>query len=237
MPPSSSLPSPASSPADWQNGPVAVLVSGGLDSAILVGELSRTSPRVYPVYVRFGLVWEQVEEDALRNFLGVLNATHVAPLQVFHLPVEPVYGSHWSTTGHNTPGYDSADAEVFLPGRNLLLFAQAGVWCHLQHIPTIALGVLAGNPFPDSTPEYFAALQQVIGTAVGNSLQIVAPYRQLTKIDVLRRGAGFPLEETLSCIRPVGKVHCGACNKCAERQRAFQEAVLPDPTRYATAPQ
>src|SRR5438552_16548705 len=42
----------------WRSGPVAVLVSGGPDSAILVGELAATSPRVVPVYGQFGMVWD-----------------------------------------------------------------------------------------------------------------------------------------------------------------------------------
>jgi len=220
----------------WRKQPVAVLVSGGLDSAILVGELAQSSPRVHPVYVHFGLVWELAEEQRLRKFLAALAAPNVAPLKVFHSPLDAVYGRHWSTTGRDTPGYDTADEAVFLPGRNLLLCTQAGVWCHLQQIPVLALGILAGNPFPDSTAEYFRDLAGVINTAVGSQLQIVCPYQQLNKVQVLRRGGGFPLAETMSCMHPEQDLHCGRCNKCAERQRAFRAAEIPDPTRYATDP-
>jgi 7-cyano-7-deazaguanine synthase len=48
-------------------------------------------------------------------------------------------------------------------------------------------------------------------------------------------GDGLPLELTFSCLRPVGGLHCGRCNKCAERRRGFAEAGLPDPTQYANA--
>jgi 7-cyano-7-deazaguanine synthase len=54
----------------------------------------------------------------------------------------------------------------------------------------------------------------------------------LSKRDVLLRGRGLPLEATLSCLRPVSGRHCGACNKCAERRKAFALAELPDPTQY-----
>jgi 7-cyano-7-deazaguanine synthase len=43
----------------------------------------------------------------------------------------------------------------------------------------------------------------------------------------------MPLELTFSCIAPAGSLHCGQCNKCAERQRAFRLSSMPDPTRYA----
>jgi 7-cyano-7-deazaguanine synthase len=219
--------------ADWRTEPVAVLVSGGLDSAILLGELAQTSPRVYPVYVRFGLVWEAAEERSVRRFLAALHMPAVQPLEVFDIPLQPVYGPHWSVTGGGVPGYDSPDEAVFLPGRNLLLLSQAVVWCHLRGIPALALGILAGNPFPDSTDEYFSAFESLIETALGGKTRIVRPYRTLTKVDVLRRGRGLPLELTMSCIDPVEDRHCGRCNKCAERQHAFQEAGLPDPTQYA----
>jgi 7-cyano-7-deazaguanine synthase len=49
----------------------------------------------------------------------------------------------------------------------------------------------------------------------------------------MRLGRGLPLEQTFSCIRPERDLHCGRCNKCAERRHAFAEADMADPTRYA----
>ena len=37
-------------------------------------------------------------------------------------------------------------------------------------------------------------------------------------------GRGLPLELTFSCISPLRGLHCGHCNKCAERQAAFRDA-------------
>lgn len=217
---------------DWRNNPVAVLVSGGIDSAILVGDLARTAPRVQPIYIRFGLVWEQTEEAGLRRYLAALNSPVVSPLKVFECPVREVYGDHWSTSGRQTPDEHSADSAVFLPGRNLLLFSQSSIWCHLQQIPSIALGVLAGNPFADATDEYFEAIERGINLALSARLRLLRPYRHLSKVEVLKLGADMPLGETMSCIHPVEQLHCGRCNKCAERHKGFLEAGLPDPTRY-----
>jgi 7-cyano-7-deazaguanine synthase len=217
----------------WRAGPVAVLVSGGPDSAVLVGDLAGASPRVLPMYVRLGMIWEEDEERALRRYLTALAAPAVEALQVFDMPITAVYGPHWSTTGEQVPDYDSPDAAVWLPGRNLLLLAQAAVWCHLHAVPAIALGLLRGNPFPDSSNAFFASYKASINQALDGHLQIVRPYQHLSKIEVLQRGRGMPLGETWSCIRPVGGLHCGQCNKCAERQRAFANAGLEDLTRYA----
>lgn len=218
----------------WRQGPVAVLVSGGPDSAVLVGELARDSPRVVPLYVRCGMFWEDDEERALRRYLALLGAGAVADLQVFHMPLGAVYGRHWSTTGEEVPDRDSPDEAVFLPGRNLLLLAQAAIWCHLNGVPALALGLLRGNPFPDSSAAFFESYQASINMALTARLQLVRPYQQLSKVEVLQRGRAFPLGATWSCVRPVGGRHCGLCNKCAERQKAFAQAGLADPTEYAT---
>src|SRR6266566_4579313 len=59
---------------------VAVLASGGLDSAILVAELLRQGRVVHPIYVRFGLAWEPTEEAHLRRFLDTLKRPSPEPL-------------------------------------------------------------------------------------------------------------------------------------------------------------
>lgn len=212
------------------------MASGGPDSAVLIGELAVASPRVVPVYVRLGMYWDRVEEATLRRFLRELVAPAVTELKVFELPLRAVYGEHWSTTGENVPGFDSPDSAVDLPGRNLLVLAQAAVWCHLNEIPTLALGLLSGNPFPDATDAFFTAYTTAINEALSAKLRIVLPYRGLKKKDVLQRGRNFPLAATWSCMRPVDGRHCGACNKCAERQKAFAAAGILDPTEYATPP-
>src|SRR6516164_7076804 len=121
---------------------VAVLVSGGLDSAILVAEMLRHGNVVHPLYVRFGLAWEPVEEAHLRRFLHALDDPAPAPLTVLQCPIASVYGSHWSVSGEAVPDDETEDAAVYLPGRNLLLLAQPSVWCALHNVHAIALGTL-----------------------------------------------------------------------------------------------
>lgn len=218
--------------AAWTQRRVAVLASGGLDSAILIGELGGLAPATTPVYVRFGLHWEAEEERGLRRFLDRLDNPRVEDLVVFEMPIGPVYGKHWSTTGLEVPGAQSPNESVFLPGRNLLLTVQAAIWCRLAGIDCLALGTLAANPFPDSGEEFFEYVEGAVRRAVGGSLAIHRPYAELSKREVMLRGRSFPLEETFSCIRPVRGIHCGACNKCAERRQAFLDAGLVDKTPY-----
>jgi 7-cyano-7-deazaguanine synthase len=113
------------------------------------------------------------------------------------------------------------------------LLAKAMLWCHLSGVPQVALAPLESNPFPDATPGFFRDFEAVVNRAVEGGVRVVCPYAGLRKVEVLRRGKGWPLEHTFSCIRPVGGRHCGACNKCAERRKGFADAGLPDPTDYA----
>jgi 7-cyano-7-deazaguanine synthase len=215
-----------------------VLVSGGLDSAVLVHAMAQRFGRVFPLYVRAGMHWEPVEEYWLKRFLRASAAVKgngvIQALTVARLPVGDVYGRHWSLTGHRVPGGRSADSAVYLPGRNLLLLSKAAVFCALRHIPAVAMGPLKGNPFPDATPAFFRGFAALASRALETPLRVVTPFARLSKAQVIRSAGGLPLELTLSCMRPQGRRHCGACNKCVERRRAFRAAGLTDHTAYAT---
>lgn len=210
---------------------LAVLVSGGVDSAVLVGESIRDRV-VYPLYVRFGLTWEQAELLHLRRFLDAVAGPNLRPLTILDMPVRDLYGDHWSITGMGVPALGTPDEDVFLPGRNVLFLSKAVLWCHLHKVPAVALAPLSANPFPDGTPHFFASFAALVNEAVGGAVKVLLPYRELSKVDVLRRGKDLPLEWTFSCIRPVEGRHCGACSKCGERQQGFRDAALSDPTPY-----
>jgi len=245
---------------------ICVLVSGGLDSDVLLCELAKKYRKVHPVYIRQGLAWEKVEIYWLRRYLKSITLTPipsplsmerdkkqyknrtlsllkgeggqrpgegVQPLVILSLAMRDLYGRHWSTGQKPVPGRRSRDSAVFLPGRNLALSVKAAVFCALKKIPLLAIGSLDHNPFPDASPHFFKRWGTALGEGLGWPLQINAPYRQRSKADVIRIGRRWPLELSFSCIAPEGKLHCGRCNKCVERRRAFRAAGIEDKTRYA----
>jgi 7-cyano-7-deazaguanine synthase len=134
--------------AERQTG---VLLSAGLDSAVLAAVEARASV-IHPIYVSAGLAWESDELRALERLLAVPPlAGRAAPLARLTFTVRDLYpATHWALRGE-PPGFDTPDEHVYLAGRNVVLLSKAAIYCAQHRITRIALGPLAGNPFPDAT--------------------------------------------------------------------------------------
>jgi len=210
---------------------IAVLASGGLDSSVLLADEAKSSV-VYPVYVRCGLGWEDEEFKALNAFVHALSSPNVMRPTTLSVPVAPMYGNHWSV-GASVPGADGPDTSVFLPGRNILLICLAAVWCSTHNVDCVGIGSLGGNPFPDASIDFFQSFAVALSTGLGHSVKVKASFRDLRKSAVIQRFQHLPLELTLSCMAPKGARHCGECNKCSERQVAFERSGVADLTDYA----
>jgi 7-cyano-7-deazaguanine synthase len=216
---------------------VAVLCSGGLDSVVLVAHEAQTT-EVQPIYVAVGLAWEPAERSILDRLASTtVFRGRVRPLVTLDMTMRDVYpASHWAVRGA-PPAYDTPDEDVYLAGRNVVLLSKAAVYCASAGIHRIAIGPLAGNPFPDATPAFFAAMARALSLGLAHRIEVVAPFGSLHKADVVKIGAtlGVPLAWSLSCMNPRDGLHCGLCSKCRERRDAFDEAGVADPTTYAAA--
>ena len=216
----------------------AVLVSGGLDSIVLAASEAQLHD-VQPIYVSCGLPWEPIELTFLVRFLAEYRAPHAfLPLARLELPIGDVYPrTHWAIRGA-PPAFDTADADVYLVGRNITLLTKAGIYCAFARLGRIAVGQLHGNPFSDATPEFFAAMARALSLGLDHRLEIASPFLSNTKADVIRLGASLqvPFELTLSCMNPRESGHCGGCSKCRERRDAFIASGIEDRTVYGSVP-
>jgi 7-cyano-7-deazaguanine synthase len=232
------------------------MLSGGLDSAVLAAQEAQTYV-VHPVYVAGGLAWEEGEQLIIRQLLAgpPFNAAphRVQPLARLEFSMRDVYpATHWALTG-TPPAYDTPDEDVYLHGRNIALLSKAAVYAASRKISRIVVAPLAGNPFPDATPEFFSALNTAFSLGLAAPIVVDAPFAGLHKEDVVKIGArlGVPFELTLSCMNPPNALsaqpppsprplalqsalHCGECSKCRERHDAFVASGIPDPTSYAS---
>jgi len=217
--------------------PTAVLFSAGLDSAVLAAAEARNG-RVHPIYVSCGLAWETQELEAVDRLLATPAFDGVSPIARLTFPARDLYpATHWALTG-NPPAFDTPDEDVYLAGRNVMLLSKAAIHCARQSVHRIALATLSNNPFPDATPEFFAALSRALSLGLNHEIEVATPFTTLHKEDVVKLGVelGVPLEVTLSCMNPRAGKHCGLCSKCRERRDAFHEAGVEDRTPYAVAP-
>jgi 7-cyano-7-deazaguanine synthase len=169
---------------------------------------------------------------AVRRFLSAIDRAGLAELIVLEMPLGDLYGDHWSISGSNVPDDTTPDDAVFMPGRNPLLLIKPMLWCPMNGVRQLALATLVNNPFDDATLAFFTSFEDMFRQATGEHVAIVRPFERLSKQSVMELGRHLPLELTFSCLAPVEGMHCGRCNKCAERRLAFRQAQLDDRTRY-----
>jgi 7-cyano-7-deazaguanine synthase len=220
------------------NQTIAVLFSAGLDSAVLLAQQARHT-RVQPIYVSAGLAWEKQELSyAQRLLASPPYARAVDRLASLSVDMRDVYpATHWAIRGQ-APAFDTPDEDVYIEGRNVVLLAKAAVFMARAKLRHVHIGPLAGNPFPDATPEFFETMGRALSIGLAAPITIEAPFTSLHKADVIKLGSdlGVPFEWTLSCMQPVDGMHCGRCSKCRERRDGFVEAGIEDPTSYAVRP-
>ena len=90
-----------------------------------------------------------------------------------------------------------------------------------------------GTIYPDCRPEFVKAMSEATKTGTYPGIEIIAPYTNMTKTDIARRGKtlGIDYAETWSCYKG-GEHHCGKCGTCVERKEALRDAGIADTTEY-----
>ncbi len=200
---------------------VCVLASGGFDSSALMADLLSRGQIVHPLYIRCGFRWEKAELYWLKRLLSEIKNPRLKTLSVVDYPMRSLLRRHWGFSGRAIPKDTDPDSSVYLPGRNIILLGEAGLFCAQRKIPQIALGILKSNPFPDATPQFLSSLQKALSLGLNFKIEIMTPYVRLEKNKILNRVKNFPRHLIFSCLNPYGIKPCNRCNKCAERQKAL----------------
>lgn len=221
-----------------------VLLSGGADSATVLAIARERGFESYALSYRYGQR-HAVELDAARALAGRLGARrHV----VIDIDLRSIGGSAL-TDDIDVPkqrGDDEMSHGIpvtYVPARNTVFLSIALGWAEVLGANDIFIGVnaLDYSGYPDCRPEYVAAFQAMANLATraaveeGRRITVHAPLIDMTKAQILRRGAelGVDLALTVSCYDPTPDgAACGACDACALRRRGFAEAGLADCTRY-----
>jgi 7-cyano-7-deazaguanine synthase len=213
-----------------------ILLSGGLDSTVLLYHLLAEGMQVLALSVDYGQRHRR-ELEAARAIASRAGVEHrVADLSAI---TGLLGGSALTSAEIEVPlGHyeDETMKATVVPNRNMLLLALATAWAISTGSDAVAYAAHSGDHaiYPDCRPEFAEAMAQAISLCDWHSVTLLRPFVGMTKAEIVRRGVelGAPLEMTWSCYQ--GKtVHCGACGTCVERREAFVLAGAPDPTEYA----
>ncbi|EQD27027.1 queuosine biosynthesis protein QueC, partial [mine drainage metagenome] len=132
---------------------------------------------------------------------------------------------------------------TYVPARNTIFLALALGWAETLDAKEIFIGVNAVDfsGYPDCRPEFIQSFAKLAACATkagveGRPVHIEAPLLNWSKAEIIRKGRelGIDYADTVSCYaaNPSG-LACGVCDACRIRRKGFQEAGIPDPTRYA----
>ena len=212
-----------------------VLLSGGLDSATIAAIALSEGYDAIALSFRYG-------QRHHRELLAAKKI--VAKLNIKEHFIVDVNLSQWGGSSLTDTSMDIPQEGVqpdiipstYVPGRNTVFIAIALSLAEAKNAEAIYLGINAVDysGYPDCRPEYLAAYQKLANLASkvgveGNTIQLVAPLVEDSKLDIVRRALslGVPIEDTWSCYQG-GEKPCGVCDSCRIRDKALIEAGRPD---------
>ena len=216
-----------------------VLLSGGMDSAVVVAIAREQGYAVHALSVRYGQrhTSELEAADRVANSLGAItHKTVVVDLRSI--------GGSALTDDIEVPEAGGGGIPVtYVPARNTIMLSLALGWAEVLGAADIFCGVNAVDysGYPDCRPEFIEAFEKLANLATkagveGAGLRIHAPLLKLSKADIVREGVrlGVDFGQTVSCYRANDQGQaCGHCDACQLRADGFTAAGMVDPTHYA----
>ena len=215
-----------------------VLVSGGMDSAVVVALAREGGFAVHALSVAYG----QRHSSELQAADRVCAMLGVSAHKLVSVDLRSIGGSAL-TADIAVPEHASTGIPVtYVPARNTIMLAIALGWAETLDAADIFCGVNAVDysGYPDCRPEFIAAFEKLANLATkagveGAGVRIRAPLMRLSKADIVREGMrlGVDFAATVSCYQADSDGRaCGHCDACRLRAQGFAEAGQQDPTRY-----
>lgn len=224
-----------------------VLVSGGMDSAVVLAMAAQLGFAPYALSVGYG----QRHTSELEAAARLARAMGAAGHKTVRVDLRSLGGS--ALTDDTVPVPMQGDGHVigqgipstYVPARNTIMLSIALGWAEVLGSADIFCGVNAVDysGYPDCRPDFIAAFERLANLATragveGAGIRVHAPLMAMSKGDIVRRGMqlGVDFAATVSCYLadPQGRA-CGQCDACSLRAQGFADAGVADPTRYVAA--
>ncbi len=216
-----------------------VLLSGGLDSMVCAALAREAGFSVLALTIDYHQR-HRIELEAARTIAAELADRHII------LPIDlSAFGGSSLTDDSILVGKEGVGEGIpltYVPARNTVFLSLALAWAEAAGARDLFVGVnaLDYSGYPDCRPDFIAAFEALANQATragveGEGFTIHAPLQHMTKADIAREAARLGLDAGIShsCYDPAPDGGaCGRCDACRLRAKGFEEAGLPDTTRY-----
>lgn len=213
-----------------------IIVSGGLDPITLLYDKAETI--ALAVSFDYGQNHGAKELPFAAHHCRKLGIPHITiPLSFMHRYFKSslLDGAEAIPEGHYA---EENMKSTVVPFRNGIMLAIATGIAESHGLKRVYIANHGGDHtiYPDCRPDFIQAMDGAATAGTFVNVRIEAPYTNITKADIVRRGTalGVDYSKTWSCYKG-SDVHCGKCGTCVERKEAFLEAGVKDPTEYEPA--
>lgn len=208
-----------------------VLLSGGPDSSTVAYWAKKQGYEVYAMSCKYGQIATKEVQCATQ-----IAAKLGAPMKVIDLSsLKEIFTGVTSLVDENIAMTSSFSQPIIVPFRNAIFLSTAVAYAIAIGAKKIFYGAQGSDApyYPDCRKEFYESFQNAARLGTGHEISVEAPFNQMQKSALLRLGSELdvPFELTWSCYSN-GPEHCGKCESCVNRKKAFAEASVVDPTRY-----
>jgi 7-cyano-7-deazaguanine synthase len=208
-----------------------VVLSGGPDSATVAYWAKAQGYQIYPITFNYGQIAVK-ETEAAQTIAAKLGTT----TKIINLSaLKEIFSSVTTLCNTNIPLTAEFSSPIIVPFRNAIFLSVAVAYASAVCAKEIFYGAHGSDEanYPDCRKEFYEAFEKAAQLGTEQDITIKAPFNVYKKSELLKEATklGVPLELTWSCYRD-GERHCGKCESCVNRKKAFQEAGLTDPTSY-----
>lgn len=205
-----------------------LVLSGGMDSTTLLYDYKDSI--ALAVHFNYGAPQNLRESGFARENCRRLS------IEFIEIPLDFMsryFESALLEGGDAIPAGDYDDTNMrstVVPFRNGIMLSIAAGLAESRGLDAVMIANHSGDHaiYPDCRPAFVDAMGEAISAGTYRNIRLTAPYTDLSKSDIARRGAALGVDYSLtySCYRG-GPTHCGTCTTCNERRQALQAAGLP----------
>ena len=208
-----------------------IVLSGGPHSATVAYWAKKQGYQIYPITFNYGQIAVKETQSAQKIAEKLATTTKIIDLSA----LKEIFSGVTSLCNPDIPLTSEFSAPIIVPFRNAIFLSAAVAYAVSVGADKIFYGAQGSDePFyPDCRREFYQAFEKAARLGTCQEISIKAPFSGMRKSDLFKIGQqlGVPFEATWSCYLD-GAKHCGRCESCVNRKKAFQEAGIPDPTVY-----